>query len=52
MVDGEGGASPPILLDLPPICEKCHRNLAIVDDLCENCYVEDEPDLDLVFKDG
>jgi hypothetical protein len=53
MVNGEGGESPPILLDLPAICSKCNRLIAVFDEeLCSECFVEDEPDLDLVFKDG
>lgn len=47
--EGEATASLSFLEELPEICDKCARNLAIRDGYCLFCYVEDEPDLDLVF---
>ena len=47
----EAKASSSFLLDLPAICSKCSRNLAWeYSELCVECYVEDEPDLDLIFR--
>lgn len=39
------------LQNLPQICEKCHRNLVDVNNVCIHCYIEDEPDFDLIFRD-
>jgi len=51
MGDETGPSGPLSLSDLPEICEKCLRNFVVVNDVCIGCYVENEPDTDLVLRD-
>jgi hypothetical protein len=49
-----GGESPhsfPELLHMPLMCQKCHRRFAILNDECQYCHVEDEPDTELIYRD-
>lgn len=49
----EEGTSVPFSfpVDLPAICMKCSHKLAACQDFCVDCYVEDEPDFDFIFRD-
>lgn len=52
--NGEGAFGPPTLLEmlenLPDICSCCDRRIAQYEGRCIECYVEDEPDLELVYE--
>jgi hypothetical protein len=49
----EEGASAPFsfLLDLPAICMKCFQRIGNLEGYCDFCFVEEEPDFDLIFRD-
>lgn len=49
--EGELKGSLSFLEELPPICDKCHSRLVVVDTFCDWCYVEDEPDTDFFVED-
>jgi len=47
----EGAPAPFSFIDFPSICEKCTTRLAQFQGYCSFCFIEDEPDFDLIFRD-